>query len=432
MTDAAKLALQLKSEIEMSGLYLVEKDGRVRRNPDAGRGKGYVPPWTWISVAVPDEKKYGPDGRLTPEYLKLVTPGSDPNSAWRDMYQEGGPFRFRSMWNDEDGTYEGKIDWLTLATTIGAGGVVGAGIAAAAGGGAGAGAGATAAPAASGGIPASSLTGAAGVTLPAGTASSGAVPAAMATGGGTASTLGTIGRYAKTASDVGEVIGSATEAAAQRQMLEEDKLNNAANTDIRGEEAFQNALIRQAQLGLDANSQNIQGEKSYQDTLYNRERLGLDTNGQNIQGEQAYQSELQAIARTEADQRGSALKDVYRASVAGNPSHSPYNPVPTPTLSEAYRQTLANLERQGAERLTNPAEYDTRTMRPPTPYTPYVAGANLPPVRPYTPYSVPILPAPRPYAPRNPDVSTSTMQQIGNWIGPTLSVLGAVGRYARR
>lgn len=259
----------------------------------------------------------------------------------------------------------------------------------------------------------------------------GAVAAPALTTAG--STLSTVGKAAKLAEVAGRGISGATEAAANRQFAENDADNSAANTNIKGEQAFQDAVIRQAQLGLEANSQNITGEKSYEDTLYNRERLGLDANSQNIQGEQAYQSALQAIARTEADQRSGALKDVYRASVAENPSHSPYNPVPTPGMSDDLRNTLAAVSRQGTERLANPAEYDTRNMRAPVAYQPYEAGKGLPPVKPYTPYAVSGLPAPRPYDPLHPDVSTTGLQTVGNIAGPTLSALAAIAAlYGRR
>ncbi len=110
--------------------YHAESDGRVYTLN--GTTKSYVPPWiVWQN----SDTGKTPDGQLTKEGMSYRIPGSDPNSAWNFMYEKSGPFRKGSQWDDKQGTYKGSIDWLTLLTTIGAGGVIGAGIAGSIGGG---------------------------------------------------------------------------------------------------------------------------------------------------------------------------------------------------------------------------------------------------------------------------------------------------------
>ncbi len=110
--------------------YHAESDGRVYTLN--GTTKSYVPPWiVWQNS---DTGKTA-DGQLTKEGMSYRIPGSDPSSAWNFMYEKSGPFRKGSQWDDKAGTYKGSIDWLTLLTTIGAGGVIGAGIASSLGGG---------------------------------------------------------------------------------------------------------------------------------------------------------------------------------------------------------------------------------------------------------------------------------------------------------
>ena len=124
------LLAQGRREMEAVG-YQFEADGRIFQV--SGGKKTYIPPWVaWQSTSVGRTS----DGLgLTDLGRALRTPGSDPSSVWRFMYSEGGPFTNRSKWDDQKGTYEGSIDWATLLGTIGAGGLIGAGLAAAAGGG---------------------------------------------------------------------------------------------------------------------------------------------------------------------------------------------------------------------------------------------------------------------------------------------------------
>jgi hypothetical protein len=106
----------------------------------------------------------------------------------------------------------------------------------------------------------------------------------------------------------------------------------------------------------------------------------LKANTENISGQSAYESELMRRAQEDADQRRQALKDVYRASWAQNPSVSPYNPRGGPKFSDAYMGALKGLETQGTQRLANGPVYDMSKVAPLAAYNPInikdVAGST--------------------------------------------------------
>ncbi len=135
-------------------------------------------------------------------------------------------------------------------------------------------------------------------------------------------------------------------------------------------------------------------------------RLGLTANGQNIQGQSAYEQELMNRAKEEQAQRTDALKNVYRQSYAAAPPTSPYNVAGPPKYSQDYLDALEALKTQGAGKLAKPAQYDTN---------------NIAPLQPYTPYNPNTMSGPGGTQP-------STMQTVGNWLGPTLSTIGAIAR----
>lgn len=137
-------------------------------------------------------------------------------------------------------------------------------------------------------------------------------------------------------------------------------------------------------------------------TQLENESRDANANAMNISGEAAYQSELQSAARTEADQREAARKNLYRASVAHNPTSSPFNPQGPPKLSPELMTGLSDLEKEAMTRLATGSKYDQATMPGPTPYKPYV-----------------------------PKTRPSTMQTVGNWLAPTLSTFGSLGQLFR-
>lgn len=90
-----QFALQSKAALTARG-YTVDAQGNVRYPPISGAA--IVPPWSWAQ-ALPNAD------------ISLKLPGSDPNSAWHDMYQGGGPFTIRSQWDADQGTYDARTDW---------------------------------------------------------------------------------------------------------------------------------------------------------------------------------------------------------------------------------------------------------------------------------------------------------------------------------
>ena len=133
-------------------------------------------------------------------------------------------------------------------------------------------------------------------------------------------------------------------------------------------------------------------------------RLGLDANQQNISGEQAFINEQLAMAKEEAAQRSNAMRDVYRANFAANPTVSPFDPVGAPKLSPQYMSTVTNLGNQGSNLMNVAPKYNVAGMTPPTPYKPInpsdVMGATG----------------------NNPGLLT----KIGNWAGPAASIGGTI------
>lgn len=120
----------------------------------------------------------------------------------------------------------------------------------------------------------------------------------------------------------------------------------------------------------------------------------LATNQQNIAGESAFQSQQQNMAQLEAAQQEAARKNLYRASVMKNPTVSPENRSGAPSFSPEMLEGMTNLEKAALAR-TGTTQYSTAQMRAP---------------RDYQPLDVKSLSQP------------STMQTIGNWLAPGLSI----------
>lgn len=133
---------------------------------------------------------------------------------------------------------------------------------------------------------------------------------------------------------------------------------------------------------------------------------GLTANAQNISGQNAFEQQLIARAKDEEAQRSTALKNVYRNSIATNPRVSPYNPAGAPVYSPEYLSTLGGLSGQGAKTLSTSGQYDT---------------SKLPALKPYTPYDPNSMSGPGGTQP-------STMQTVGNWLAPTLSTISAIAK----
>ncbi len=215
-------------------------------------------------------------------------------------------------------------------------------------------------------------------TLP-GVTASGGVPAAL----GTTGTVGGILGNASTLEKIAQLAGLGGTAVS-------DATKSAGDTQL------QKALI-----GLTANNQNQQAI--------------ANANNTNITGNNAFESQLLGRSKDEEVQRANALKDVYRSSYVANPRVSQYDIGGAPQYSDQYRTTVSGLGNQGAGTLGNPAQYAT---------------AAQPALKPYQPYT------PVPYDPNTMSgpggTQPSTMQEIGNWLGPTLSTIGAISKIWRR
>lgn len=213
------------------------------------------------------------------------------------------------------------------------------------------GAGAAAAPAASGAsaaLPASLPVTVGG--LPAGASTIGAIGGGIAAPAGTAATTGltTAGVLSKAApllKAAGAGIGNATNAAANNRGVESDYNLNA----------YREGNTAQSQI----------------------------------------ENELMQRAATEAAQRKNDLGNIYRQSVAHNPSHSIYDKQGPPPISQQYLDAIDALSKQGGAALQRAPAYDV---------------ANLPM---------------RTYTPPPPMKKAGTLEQAGNWLGPTLTLASA-------
>ena len=123
----------------------------------------------------------------------------------------------------------------------------------------------------------------------------------------------------------------------------------------------------------------------------NTRRADTDTN---VSAQSAYNQALLSRAALEQKQRDSALRDVYAAGYFRDMPRSPYNPVQTPRgVSQNYLQALGGLEGQAMQRLQQGPQYGTNQMAP---LNPYATRAGI-------------------------------GERIGNWVGPALSIAGAMG-----
>lgn len=163
---------------------------------------------------------------------------------------------------------------------------------------------------------------------------------------------------------------------------------------------------RIAQLAGTAGSAINGAAQSAGQTQLTNAQLGLTANQQNISGNSAFENELMNRAKLEQSQRTQAEKDAYRQNYLTNGPISPFNPVGRPATTPAYQTTINNLGNQGSQLLTNPAQYNPNAM---------------PALKPYTTYNPNTMSGPGGTMP-------STTQQVAQWLGPTLSTIGAISR----
>ncbi len=160
-------------------------------------------------------------------------------------------------------------------------------------------------------------------------------------------------------------------------------------------------------LGGAANAVGAAGQAEGNNAL-DQEKLALQANRDNISGMTAYEQALMGRAHEEDAQRKTALKNVYMDSYAHNPNVSPFNTTGGPHYSQQYLQTIGDLSRQGGQKLSTPGQYDTNGM--------------------------PVLNSYNPIDPRNVQGATNTkpgaINQVGNWLSPTLSIAGKIFDWA--
>jgi len=192
-------------------------------------------------------------------------------------------------------------------------------------------------------------------------ASTGMGLGALGTTAGVGSTLGTIGTVANAVKSGGSTM---------------DKIGNI----LRGGAGAVGAATEAA----------AQRQAQEDDSLYRAQQS-------NMQGENAFQSQQLAQAREEAAQRDEARKNLYRASIMKNPQFSVENPRGAQTFSPEMMEGLTNLEKQALSRTADTPQYTSAKMRAPQ------------------------------FAPLDPQALSQTsrpgtMETIGNWLAPGLSL----------
>lgn len=379
-----------------------------------GGGKLYIPPAAAMSLfddpqAIAWAKQ---QGYYIPGGEAAVQAGTaQPVEA----SQSGGVFHTTGTWNPNTGSFDSSFDWGNLMTMVVAGFLT-AGVADAVIGGTASAAdlasvanasaqsgtdlatvlpadlaaqAADVAPAAAAGITAptvaGSATGATGVGLGETGATTGLASGAGLPGAAAAPTVGDLVTQGSAIAGGGAgTAGAATTGASTASTI--GKIASLAGQAVGGAtQAAGQTQLSNAQLGIQANNSNI------------------NANNSNIQGQSAFETELMNRAKEEATQRQGNLADVYRESQAQNPRVSPYDPVGAPTLSPQYQSTLANLSNQGASTLAQAPTYAT---------------TNMPALAPYQNFSTTY----------KPNTDPSTLQQVGNYLSPALSTIGAIAQ----
>ncbi len=189
-------------------------------------------------------------------------------------------------------------------------------------------------------------------------------------GGGLSGTLGNVAKYGKLAQTAGSAIGKATSAAAA----------NRGATDTFNLDA--------ARLALENNQLGLQGYEA------------------SSSAQSAYQNELLARAKQEEAERAAARHSLYLQGVANGPRRNPFSNRPEdqpPALSDAYRKALDEDAARASALIGTDPRFTSASMAMPT-YSPYVQP-------PFTP--------PRQTHP-------GTLETVGNWLGPTLSIAGSI------
>ena len=111
-----------------------------------------------------------------------------------------------------------------------------------------------------------------------------------------------------------------------------------------------------------------------------------------LQGQTAFQNELMARAQQESKQRSGDLGNLALQSAVMNPRVAPFDTTGGPQYSPQYKSALNSLAGQADTTLAASPTYGT---------------ANLPPLTQFQP------------------TQPGALQQVGNWLGPALNVVGS-------
>jgi hypothetical protein len=333
-----------------------------------------------------------PDTQSGPDSQKVIT--YDPN---RQMFktaaggwispaampelgggspQPGGLFTNRGEWDSQSGSFQNSTNWGNILSLVVAG-VITAG----------------AADAIMSGAPAAEAVTAAGGTPEAAASATAAATADTAAAGGGTAFAGAAPSLAST--------GEATVASTAVPAADLGTSSTIAGVSSAGGSG--GGTLGQLAPALNAAGKGIGAATTAagQNQL-NAGNLAIQANNSNTSGQSAYQNEMMGLHNAEQTQRNTEGTNVARASFLENQKPGPFNTQGLTPLSPNYVSTLNALSAQGTTDLSQAPKY----------------GATA-------------LPTPPPYKPINPAQYTtpSTLQNIGNYVAPALSTLGALAQY---
>lgn len=144
----------------------------------------------------------------------------------------------------------------------------------------------------------------------------------------------------------------------------------------------------------------------------NQQTLAMQANRDNIAGTNAYENAAQQRAVMEAAARKTAINDVMRSSAVLHPNRSQFNTHAPMAYSPAMLASMTELEKRGLERIKMPDQYTADKMPTLAQYRPLPTDASG--------------------LQRATGTSKGTLESIGDWAAPGMSILDAVMRGRKR
>lgn len=133
--------------------------------------------------------------------------------------------------------------------------------------------------------------------------------------------------------------------------------------------------------------------------------MALRNQAGNTSAQAAFENELLARAKEEQSQRNDALKQQYYANYVQNRRPGPFNPAGLTSYSPSLLSSATQLASQAQNKLANAPQYDTSEMAP-------LTSTTIDPTTFMNQYGKP-----------------GTLQNVSNWLSPTLTTLGRVARF---